>query len=153
MNLNAILNLRLRPWAPVVFGMLALGLVNVVFQTCALAETVVADSTQASIVYDGPHADPTRQMACETQLPCLLCAAHEGASCDSPPDEDCVVADGPIANSSLKPKERSFDLTIATPPAKTTTASFPRVPAVHTPVPVPPPTGPRLHIRYCVYLK
>ena len=94
MKLVTTSHLRLRTWTPAVFGMLALGLMNVALQPCARAEIVVADSTQASIVHDVHHADPARGMTCELRFPCSLCAAHEGPTCDGPPDEDCAVADG-----------------------------------------------------------
>jgi hypothetical protein len=134
--------------------MLVLGLMNVVLQPCVLAATVSADTTPTSIAHGGHHADPVQQAAGESQMPCLLCGAHEGSHCDGPPGEDCATADRSPANSPIKPTDRSSDLTIMPPPAQAAPDSFSQWPAAHKPVPVLPAlTGPSLNIRYCVYLK
>ncbi len=134
--------------------MVVLGLMNGLLQPCALAATLASDTTQAEIAHRGHHADLAQQVGGKLQIPCASCEYHESALCDDPLGEDCSVADETAAGSTIKPKDRSPDLSIISLPTRAAIGSFSWLPAAHTPAPILSwPTGPSLNIRFCVYLK
>ncbi len=155
MSLITTLRLRRRSWGPVVLGMVVLGLMNVALQPCVQAAIIAADTSPARTDHDGHAADPAEQAAGEPQTPCSHCGGVDGGPhCDGLAGEDCATADKSPANSPIKPKDRSSDLTISSTPSEAATDSFSRPPAALKPVSALP-TLPRLslNIRYCVYLK
>lgn len=153
MSLLATSRLRWRSRGPVVLGMLLLGLMNVVLQPCVLAAGVT-DTVPAGIAHGGYQADQAQQVAHDSQMPCLLCGAHEGPRCEDTTGEDCASADRSPANSPIKPTDRSSDLAMLPPPTLAATDSFSRLPAACKPLPaLPSSPGPSLNIWYCVYLK
>jgi hypothetical protein len=152
MNLIATLRLRWRSRGAVVLGVLVLGLMNVLLQSCVLAAGV-ADTVPVSIAHGGNQTDPAWQVANDSQMPCLLCGSHEGPHCGDTTGEDCASADQSSANSPIKPTDRSPDLATLPPPTLAATDSFARLPAACEPLPpLTSPQGPSLNIWYCVYL-
>lgn len=154
MSLITTLRPRQQSWAPLVLGVLALGLINVVLQPCVLAAAVAADTFSASTVHGEHDAGPAQQAAGEPQMPCSRCGVDADADCAGTPSEDCATEDQLSANVPVKPKDRSSDLAVPSPAIYIETDSFSRPPAAHKPVrALSSSPGPSLNIQYCVYLK
>jgi hypothetical protein len=152
MNLIATLRLRWRSRGAFALGVLALGLMNVLLQSCVLAAGVT-DTAPASIAHGGNQTGPAWQVANDSQMPCLRCGVHDGPRCEDTMGEDCATADRASANSPIKPTDRSPDLATMPPPTLAATDSFSRLPAACRPLPsLTSPQGPSLNIWYCVYL-
>ncbi|NIO39372.1 MAG: hypothetical protein GTO41_03705 [Burkholderiales bacterium] len=154
MSLITTLRLREQSWAPIVLGMLLLGLISLVLQPCVMAATVAPDTSSASTVQGEHYADPAQQAAGEPYIPCSRCGAHPDSQCAGAPSEDCGTEDRLPANAPVKPKnDRSTDLAVLPRAVHIETNSFSRLPTTYKPVSaLPSSPGPSLNIRYCVYL-